>query len=104
MCQHFELTKDKTDLKYITIYFDFIKYCLQPNGSFLNYANEEKKFTKQNNSANLEDSNGRAIWALGYLLSIRNLLPEELISAAESIIQTALLNVNKIHSTRPWHL
>ncbi|MFI5187791.1 MAG: glycosyltransferase [Chitinophagales bacterium] len=100
MCRHFELTKDETDLKYITIYFDFIKYCQQPGGNFLNYVNEERKFTRQNNSANLEDSNGRAIWGLGYLLSLSGLLPEELTLSAESILQTALLNVNKIHSAR----
>ena len=100
MCQHFKLTGDEADLKYINIYFNFIKHCLQPGGYFLNYVNEEKEFTEQNNSTNLEDSNGRSIWALGYLISMSHLLPKELTSDAESIIQTALLNVNKIHSTR----
>jgi uncharacterized protein YyaL (SSP411 family) len=100
MCRHFELTGEETDLKYITIYFNFIKYCQQPGGNFLNYVNKEKKFTDQNDSTNLGDSNGRAIWGLGYLLSISDLLPAELTQAAESLMQSALLNVNKIHSTR----
>lgn len=100
MCQHFELTKDEEDLKYITIYFNFIKHCLQTEGYFLNYVNEQKQFTEQNSSANLADSNGRAIWALGYLISLGDLLPVELSSSAESIMQKALRNVNKIHSTR----
>lgn len=100
MCQHFELTGDKDDIKYIGIYFNFIKYCLQPEGYFLNYVDEQKLFTEQNNSTNLADSNGRAIWALGYLISIKELLPKELIEEAESTLQAALLSVNKIHSTR----
>ncbi len=100
MCQHFELTRDEADVQYINIYFNFIKYCLQPDGYFLNYVNEQRIFTEQNNSANLADANGRAIWALGYLISISNLLPKGLTTSAESTMQSSLLNANKIHSTR----
>ncbi len=100
MCQHLELTGDESDLKYITIYFNFIRFCLQTEGYFLNYVDEQKQFTAQNSSTNLADSNGRAIWALGYLISLGELLPEKLASEAEQTMQTALLNVNNIHSTR----
>jgi len=100
MCQHFELTRDEADVKYIHTYFNFIKYCLQPGGHFLNYVNEAKEFTEQNNSTNLEDSNGRAIWALGYLVSLEKLLPGALIQDAALTLQSALQNINKIHSTR----
>jgi uncharacterized protein YyaL (SSP411 family) len=100
VCQHFEMTADETDLQYIYTYFNFIKYCLQPDGYFLNYVNEEKEFTIQNNSSNLADAGGRAIWALGYLISINRLLPADLIGEASSTFQSALLNINKIHSTR----
>ncbi len=100
MCQHFELTKDDADVKYIYTYFNFIKFCLQSEGYFLNYVDENKNFTDQNNSTNLADSNGRAIWALGYLLSLDDLLPFELVIEAEATLQIALSNVNKIHSTR----
>lgn len=100
LCQHFELTGDEADLKYINIYFNFIKHCLRPGTDFLNYVNEEKEFTDQNHSTNLEDSNGRAIWALGYLISLNSLLPGSLITDAEATMQNALQNVNKIHSTR----
>jgi glycosyltransferase involved in cell wall biosynthesis len=100
MCRHFELTRDETDLQYINIYLNFIKYCFQTGGSFLNYVNEEKEFTEQNKSTNLEDSNGRAIWAMGYLISKSPLLPKELTSEAESLMQVALSDVDKIHSTR----
>jgi len=100
MCQHFELTKDKTDLEYINIYFDFIKYCLQPDGSFLNYVDKEYNFTEQNNLTNLADSNGRAIWALGYLIAMSDLLPEKLAENANITMERALININEIHSTR----
>lgn len=100
ICQHFELTKEKSDLEYITRYFNFIKYCLQSEGYFLNYVDENKKFTIQNNQTNLADSNGRAIWALGYLVSMSDVLPEELAAKAHKTLETALSNVHKIHSPR----
>jgi glycosyltransferase involved in cell wall biosynthesis len=99
ICQHYELRKESNDLDYIYKYFDFIKYCLQPESYFLNYVDVHKKFTKQN-SENLADSNGRAIWALGYLISISDILPVELIEKAKKTMQLALVNVCKIHSPR----
>jgi glycosyltransferase involved in cell wall biosynthesis len=100
MCQHFELTIDETDVQYIYRYFNFIKHCLQPEGYFLNYVNEQRNFTDQNDSTNLADANGRAIWALGYLISMKALLPTELVKDADEIMQKVLLNANKMHSTR----
>jgi hypothetical protein len=100
MCQHYQLTNDKTDLELIHKYFNFIEYCYQENGYFLNYVDEKKEFTDQNYQTNLEDSNGRAIWALGFLLSISDLLPSELVEKAKKLIKNSLLNVSQIHSTR----
>ncbi|MES2543495.1 MAG: glycosyltransferase [Bacteroidota bacterium] len=99
-CQHFELTKDRSDLEYIQLYFNFIKHCLKPEGYFLNYVDEDKKFNDKNNHTNLADANGRAIWALGYMVSLKNLLPEDLHMSALHSMQLALSNVSKIHSTR----
>jgi uncharacterized protein YyaL (SSP411 family) len=99
ICQHYELKNEDSDLKDINKYFNFIKYCLQPEGYFLNYVDVHKKFTKQN-SENLADSNGRAIWALGYLVSISDLLPAELAENAKKTLQLSLGNVCKIHSPR----
>lgn len=100
MCDHFELTKDKTDLDYIKIYLNFISSCLQEDGSFLNYVDENHNFTNQNYETNLEDSNGRAIWALGYLISHESILPIELVEKAKKTLERASSNVLKIHSTR----
>lgn len=100
MCQHYELTNDEADLEYIQRYFDFIKFCLQSEGFFLNYVNEEKEFTEQNYDTNLADSNGRAIWALGFLVSKSSILPAELAKDADETLQKTLENVQKIFSTR----
>jgi glycosyltransferase involved in cell wall biosynthesis len=100
MCQHYEATKEESDLRYIQIYFNFIRYCLRPDGYFLNYVDEDKLFTEQNNQTNLADSNGRAIWALGFLISKGELLPSELILSAEKAMQTALQTADKVYSTR----
>lgn len=100
MCRHFELTGDPEDIVYIKIYFNFIKYCLQPGGDFLNYVDAKKRFTTQNGETNLEDSNGRAIWGLGYLVSLGSLMPEELENDAVVTLQSALGNTKNIHSSR----
>jgi hypothetical protein len=60
----------------------------------------EKRFTEQNYETNLADANGRAIWALGHLISKSALLPQELISEADEIIQHALPYIEMMHSTR----
>lgn len=100
MCQHYKITGDKNDLIVIECYLDFIINCLQPSGYFANYVSKHQKFTKQNKNCNLEDSFGRAIWALGYLLSLSEILPVELIAKTENFYQKALLRVQDIHSTR----
>ncbi len=76
MCMHFMLTGDKKSIWYINKYLSFIKYCQQPYGDFLNYVDDDNKFTDQNKATNLDDSNGRAIWALGYLISLKEVTRE----------------------------
>ena len=100
MCQHYELTNDTADIAAITTYFNFIKYCAQPGGSFLNYVDDAGHFTPQNRETNLEDANGRAIWALGYLSSMNGLLPDRLTMEAEALMKNSLLCVKDFHSTR----
>jgi hypothetical protein len=58
------------------------------------------RFTSQNDLENLEDSNGRAIWALGYVVSIQHLLPSTLANQAASIMNLALPYACTIRSTR----
>ena len=100
LCMHYELTRDESDVPFIKTCFDFIKYCQQPEGNFLNYVDSEKRFTAQNHETNLEDANGRAMWAIGYLIFKSALLPEVLLLEAEVIMQRALSTLNNTHSTR----
>ncbi|MDP9955416.1 glycosyltransferase involved in cell wall biosynthesis [Epilithonimonas hungarica] len=100
ICRHFQINEKKSDLQLISIYLNFIKFCQQKDGSFLNYVDDHKQFTQQNYETNLDDSNGRAIWALGYLMSLKEILPQEFSETAEEIIQKNLIWAEKIHSTR----
>lgn len=100
ICQHYELFREEDDLKLMNIYLQFIKHCLLPNGKFFNYVNEQKEFSPQNKKENLEDSNGRAIWALGYLSYLKGILPDNLINEAENILEQAIPHLDKIYSTR----
>jgi len=100
MCMHYELTADKSDLTAIQTYLDFMKFCLQHSGSFLNYIYIDENFTEQNNTVNLDDANGRAIWALGFLISKKSILPEEMITTAISLLNKSLPHLETIFSTR----
>ena len=99
-CMYFELTGNKKSIFDIRKYLSFIKLCQQLGGDFLNYVDKDNKFTDQNKAANLDDANGRAVWALGYLISLIGLLPGEIISEAETIMAKSLLRISTVHSTR----
>ena len=59
-----------------------------------------KNISPQNSKENLDDSNGRAIWALGYVCSLKDTLPEPIISEAEYLLNKAIIHVEQIYSTR----
>jgi len=100
LCKHYQITRNEEDLKNIKIYLYFIAYCQQSGGDFLNYVDIEKKFTDQNYQVNLADASGRAIWAIGYVISLKSILPKELIEKAEFIYLKFKPQIGKIHSTR----
>ena len=94
---------DSHDIKsiwYINKYLSFIKLCLQPDGSFLNYMDIENNFTTQNKNANLDDSNGRALWALGYIISQKGLISGKVSAEAIGIFRKAIPHIETIHSPR----
>jgi len=100
ICQQYELTRREKELRYIETYLDFIVFCQQGNGWFLNYVDDRHNFTAQNNECNLEDANGRAIWSLGYLISMSELLPAELHLKAENAMEKALAHAEQFTSPR----
>lgn len=100
MSMYYKLTLDKKHIPEIYKYLRFVKFCQQTEGNFLNYVDRNNNFTNQNETTNLEDSNGRAIWALGYVISLKNTLPESIVSEAVTIFDQAMQNIEKTHSTR----
>jgi glycosyltransferase involved in cell wall biosynthesis len=100
MCQHYKQHRQEDSLKYIKIYLDFLDHCQLYDGRFLNYVDYNTNFTTQNKNENLEDSAGRAMWALGYVVSLSNILPEGYGKKAETMFQKSLSLTKNIHSTR----
>jgi glycosyltransferase involved in cell wall biosynthesis len=98
--KYYDITRNAADLALIDLYFNFILSCQQPDGSFLNYMDIDGTFALRNKHENLEDSNGRAIWALGELLSYRHILPLEYIDKAAAAILKAISHVEQFQSPR----
>ena len=100
-CMYFKSTGDKKSLSLrYKKYLRFIKYCQQPDGDFLNYVDKDSNLPIKTKTVNLDDSNGIAVWALGYVLSLIGLLPAEIISEADKIIEKPLLRIeyNAFHT------
>ncbi|WP_297333650.1 glycosyltransferase [Flavobacterium sp.] len=100
ICQYYKQHKDKSVLKYIEIYLNFIDHCQCKDGRFMNYVDYNTNFGVQNRNENLEDSSGRAMWALGYVISLSQILPQEFSQKAEAMFQKSLGLTKNIYSTR----
>lgn len=100
VCMHYEHTGEVADLKYVELYLRFMEFCQLSNGDFLNYVNQSKQFTTQNNRTNLEDANGRAIWALGLLIAKGTSFPAALAIKAKRLVKRALPRIERMHSPR----
>lgn len=100
MCMYYKRTGDDSVLPNIEIYLNAIEFCQQPEGDFLNYFDEQKQFTAQNYETNLSDSNGRAVWAIGYLISMEELLPKEFGLKARTILNKAKKKISELESPR----
>ncbi|GAB1405299.1 glycosyltransferase family 4 protein [Lentimicrobium sp.] len=99
-CMYYNLKADAKVLELIRKYLNFIEFCQQPGGDFLNYVDKDLQFTPQNKEVNLEDSNGRAIWSLGFLTSMGKVLPEDIIHRAETILVKSMQFLADLKSPR----
>lgn len=100
LCQASVEAKRVDGNKYIKGYLDFIRFCQQPEGYFLNYVNKEYLFTAQNKEVLLEDSNGRAICALGFFLSYASHFPAAWKEEAEEVLHKYYPQILRIESPR----
>jgi hypothetical protein len=99
-CQYYLVSSKPDVLESIETYFNFIESCWQDDLKFLNYKDLENQFTSQNQLENLEDSMGRAVWALGFMISMKTELPTSLIQRATFLMNNIVPEVHAIHSTR----
>jgi glycosyltransferase involved in cell wall biosynthesis len=83
-------------LDYITRYLDFIGFVQQPSGKFYNFVAYNKTIIDKSES---EDSIGRAIWSLGYLISTKG-LPDDVKKKACKILLKSLKFLPDLKSFR----
>jgi len=99
LSQYYKLTNDPSDLKLINTYLDNMIFCQKSDGSFINYVDKDGSIHMRNNTENLDNTNGMAIWALGFLLAQDN-FNKLMIDKAEICLQKALKNMENIYSPR----
>ncbi len=100
MLDYYDITSDASALKVIPIYFNFIERMQQKNGSFLNYLNVDLVVTEQNYSENLEDANGRTIWALGTFMKHSHLYNFKYTFFIHQLIEKSIFFIDKLISPR----
>lgn len=86
MCLHYRSFKSSSDLAYINKYLTFIERCQTISGTFINYIDEHNNVHIKNDYVNLEDSNTRAVWAMGTLISIKEYLPTDMVQRATACL------------------
>ncbi|MDO9594703.1 MAG: glycosyltransferase [Lutibacter sp.] len=100
MGMHYKLFREKDDLNYINIYLNFIKLCQKPNGTFINYVDKNGNEHLKNSYMHIEDSNARAIWALGTVISLKEYLPKATVESAFDCLVKCLPWAANIQSPR----
>jgi glycosyltransferase involved in cell wall biosynthesis len=100
ICEHYSLFRGQGDLELASTYLRYLEHCLLPDGQLLNYVDRARQFSLQNFHENLNDSTGRAIWALGYVCSLSAILPDFFILKAQALLEKVLPALLHIHSTR----
>ncbi|SDD88808.1 Glycosyltransferase involved in cell wall bisynthesis [Pricia antarctica] len=97
---YYEKFNKEDSLTLATRYINFMDFVQQDNGWFQNYVDINGKITSKNHEVNLEDANGRALWSLGYVLSKKLLIPNNIIATAENCFVKALPNIASLTSPR----
>lgn len=99
MCQDYKLTRDIEDLKYISIYLNFLEFCLQDNGRFLNYVD-----IKHNLQLKQCGKFRRQFWKSDLVIRIFSFLSSnfafKFCKKAENVLRKALVPTENFHSPR----
>lgn len=100
LTKYYEINQDDSALPLINIYLDFIEFVQQKNGTFLNYVDESGNYQIKNKYENLEDSTGRAIWALGEFIARKESFYVKNSNRAEIVMSKALCHIKDLRSPR----
>ncbi len=95
-CMHYNTFKNKSALNLIRTYMDFIKHAQQKDGKIYNFVDYSKNVNLGHWS---DDSYGRALWSLGFLISAKG-IPPGLKEEAEQMLNKASPLISKIKSPR----
>jgi len=93
---HWVHTRSKLALDLLSVYLDFVAIAQKPDGVFVNFIASKNNIEHEKIN---EDAQGRAIWALGYLLSQRS-LPARVRKRAKSLFRKAMPMAERIKSPR----
>ena len=93
---HYKRYREYKQLKLLKTYLDYMKYVQSKEGKLYNLVDKNKGIDKNKIS---EDAHGRALWALGYLIS-SEYIPEDFKKSAEKIFLDALTGFSDIKSPR----
>ncbi|MDN5203913.1 glycosyltransferase [Fulvivirgaceae bacterium BMA10] len=100
LTMHQALMKTAESTELISRYLKFIINCQQKDGKFLNYVDVKGAFHSQNHYVNLEDSNARAIWALGYFVANNGTEDEDVSFRVLLSLSKALTWIQGVESPR----
>lgn len=95
VCMYYNHSKDPEALDLMTVYLSYIHYMQNKDGSFKNFLSFNRNFLDEEGS---EDSFGRTIWALGYLLS--HSPKDAYYQTGKEIFSNAVANFGNIKSIR----
>jgi hypothetical protein len=93
---HYKSNPSEQLQKLMDIYIRFMKFAKRKNGTFANIVSYNKR--KKDNTVE-EDVQGRALWALGYILS-QDYLPEKLRDKALKLFHSSIFLLRKIKAPR----
>lgn len=83
-------------LELANLYLRFVRFTQRKNGDFANLVNSKRKILRQEMS---QDTQGRALWALGYIVS-QEILPLQIRKEADRLFRKAIPAIKNITSLR----
>ena len=95
-CMDYKISKNLSRLDLIKTYLNFLKFVQQPDGRFLNYVSKERVVNSKDWT---DDAHGRALWSLGFLLSIKR-IPSDIKDTALTLFNAGLPFTEDVRSPR----